>query len=286
MADDTQLKVTGASAAQNKTEAQNASQKANQEKQAAESADYDTGDARAARQDILNPNLHYGTTEEAQMLAENAPEGGEGQPGTGSASSNFLPPETPGFDNNGNDGSGLDDQGLGDTGDAGSQIGQSGTQAFQGLANIPGQFDNDTNAFDVAGPGLADAVAPAGPPNGGGGTPPTPEEPQAGNSDIGPVTDSNASTNAVAENSSVGTTVGLTGLAADPDDGDTVTYALTDNAGGLFSIDASTGVVKVAGNLDHETDDSHQIEITATSSDGSTSVQTFTIGVSDENEPI
>jgi hypothetical protein len=59
---------------------------------------------------------------------------------------------------------------------------------------------------------------------------------------------------------------------------------LSDDAGGLFSIDANTGVVSVAGALDAESAQSHTIEVTATSSDGSTSVQTFTIGVNDVDE--
>ena len=51
----------------------------------------------------------------------------------------------------------------------------------------------------------------------------------------------------------------------------TVTYSLSDDAGGLFTIDANTGVVKVAGALDAETATSHNITVVATSEDGSTS---------------
>ena len=98
------------------------------------------------------------------------------------------------------------------------------------------------------------------------------------------VTDSNAAANAVDEDASVGAVVGITALATDPDVTDTVTYSLTDNAGGLFAIDANTGIVTVAGSLDAETAGSHTIEVTATSTDGSTSTQTFTIDVNDVNE--
>ena len=44
---------------------------------------------------------------------------------------------------------------------------------------------------------------------------------------------------------SIGTTVG-TAAGIDPDAGDTLTYALTDDAGGLFSIDANTGDISIA----------------------------------------
>ena len=102
--------------------------------------------------------------------------------------------------------------------------------------------------------------------------------------DVGAVSDSNSTTNAVDEDASVGDTVGITALASDGDVTDGVTYSLSDDAGGLFDIDANTGVVTVAGSLDYETDTSHTIEVTATSSDGTTSTQTFAIGVNDVNE--
>ena len=46
----------------------------------------------------------------------------------------------------------------------------------------------------------------------------------------------------------------------------------------------TTVFVTVAGALDHETAETHVIEVTATSTDGSTSVQSFTIGVADADE--
>nr|WP_304503136.1 cadherin domain-containing protein [Aliivibrio sp. SR45-2] len=102
---------------------------------------------------------------------------------------------------------------------------------------------------------------------------------------VGPVTDSNASDNTISENAAIGDVVNLTGLATDPD-GDTVTYTLSqdDIDAGLFAIDATTGVVTVIGNLDFETAEQHQIEIIATSTDGSMSTETFTINVSDFDE--
>ena len=74
---------------------------------------------------------------------------------------------------------------------------------------------------------------------------------------------------------------GVTALATDAD-GDAVTYSLDDDAGGLFTIDANTGEVTVAGNLDYETATSHTITVRATSTDGSsTSTADMTINVDD-----
>jgi VCBS repeat-containing protein len=67
---------------------------------------------------------------------------------------------------------------------------------------------------------------------------------------IGPVTDVDAAVNRVASDASVGTVVGATAYATDPDLEDDVTYSLLDNAGGRFQIDASTGVITVASALD------------------------------------
>ncbi|WP_141677134.1 Ig-like domain-containing protein, partial [Aliivibrio fischeri] len=71
----------------------------------------------------------------------------------------------------------------------------------------------------------------------------------------------------------------------DPD-GDEVSYKLSDAdiAKGLFAIDATTGVVTLIGNLDHEAADSHSITIIATSTDGSTSQESFDIAVTDIDE--
>ena len=101
---------------------------------------------------------------------------------------------------------------------------------------------------------------------------------------ISAVSDTDASADTVAENAAIGTAVGITALATDADVTDTVTYSLSSNPGGFFAIDANTGIVTVAGALDAETATSHTIEVTATSTDGSTSSQSFTIDVTDVNE--
>ena len=101
---------------------------------------------------------------------------------------------------------------------------------------------------------------------------------------VGAISDTDAAANAVIENVAPGTVVGVTAFADDPDGTDTVSYSLSDDAGGLFAIDATTGVVTVAGALDRETAASYNIEVTATSSDLSTSVQSYTININDIDE--
>ncbi|WP_428651131.1 beta strand repeat-containing protein, partial [Roseibium sp.] len=104
--------------------------------------------------------------------------------------------------------------------------------------------------------------------------------------DVSGVTDADASGNSVAENAANGTVVGITAQATDQDVSDSVTYALVDAAGapvssGAFAIDANSGVVTVADNsqLDYETNTSQTIYVKATSSDGSSSIESFTINV-------
>lgn len=104
------------------------------------------------------------------------------------------------------------------------------------------------------------------------------------NSNVGAVSDNNTATNTVAENASVGTVVGLTATASDVDPVDTVTYSLTNNAGGRFAINVNTGVVTVAGALNFESNASHEITVLATSTDTSTTSKSFTIAVTNINE--
>ncbi|WP_445775479.1 cadherin domain-containing protein, partial [Shewanella sp.] len=104
--------------------------------------------------------------------------------------------------------------------------------------------------------------------------------------DVGTPTDSDVVPNAVSEASSVGDYTGLTVSATDLDSTDGVSYALTDDAEGRFTINPSTGVVTVADPsvFDYETDTSHTIEVTATSDDGSSIAESFTIAVTDDPE--
>ncbi|MCJ8328115.1 MAG: Ig-like domain-containing protein, partial [Campylobacterales bacterium] len=102
---------------------------------------------------------------------------------------------------------------------------------------------------------------------------------------IGSITDINTNTNLVYENAENGDTVGVTALARDLDTDDTVTYTLSDNADGRFTIDSSTGVVTVLDDtkLNYEESTSHVITVVATSSDGSTSSANMTINVGDND---
>jgi Ca2+-binding RTX toxin-like protein len=100
------------------------------------------------------------------------------------------------------------------------------------------------------------------------------------------LSDSNATANTVAENAANGTVVGITALGTDADTGATVTYSLTDTAGGRFAINSSTGVITVANGtlLDYEAATSHNVTVLATSSDGSTTNQVFAIAITNVNE--
>ena len=69
---------------------------------------------------------------------------------------------------------------------------------------------------------------------------------------VSPVTDSNQAVNKVAEGASIGTPMRITAQATDLGPGDTVSYSLSNDAGGLFAIEPDTGVVTVNGALDDD----------------------------------
>ncbi len=103
---------------------------------------------------------------------------------------------------------------------------------------------------------------------------------------VGPVTDTNAAADAISENATVGTTVGITAAASDADaTNNAITYSLFDNDGGRFTIDATTGVVTVAGAINRESDGpTRTITVRATSADGSFTDQNYTIAINDVDE--
>ncbi len=104
---------------------------------------------------------------------------------------------------------------------------------------------------------------------------------------VGPISDTNPAADSIAENAANGTAVDITAFASDADStNNTVTYSLDNDAGGRFAIDANTGVVTVANSslLDYEATTSHGITVLATSADGSTSSQGFTISLSPVND--
>ena len=99
------------------------------------------------------------------------------------------------------------------------------------------------------------------------------------------ISDSDGAADTVAENAGIGTSVGITALASDADaTNNTILYTLDDDAGGRFAIDGSTGLITVNAALDYETNTSHNVTVRATSSDGSSSTQGFTISVTDVSE--
>ncbi len=103
--------------------------------------------------------------------------------------------------------------------------------------------------------------------------------------DVTPISDTNAAANAVTENATIGTTVGITAFASDGDATNSgVTYSLTDDAGGRFAINSTTGVVTVAGAIDREAGATQAITVRATSADGSIATQSYTITVNDADE--
>ncbi|MCG8493713.1 MAG: cadherin domain-containing protein, partial [Sneathiellales bacterium] len=89
--------------------------------------------------------------------------------------------------------------------------------------------------------------------------------------------------NSVDENSAVGTAVGT--VTADDPEGDTLSYSLSDDAGGLFTIDPNSGEIKVAGALDHEAQDSYSVTVDVFDGEHTTQ-QTFTIDVGDLAAPV
>ena len=88
----------------------------------------------------------------------------------------------------------------------------------------------------------------------------------------------------VRENSAADTEVG-TVVATDEDTGDTLAYAITaGNIGGVFAIGSSTGVITVAGSLDHETTASYMLTVKVDDGSGDTDTASVTVTVTDEAE--
>jgi len=92
--------------------------------------------------------------------------------------------------------------------------------------------------------------------------------------------DADTAVNTIMEGSANGALVGITASATEAKTG-SVAYSLSNDAGGRFTIDATTGVVAVAdgGKLNFEVAASHQITVRATDGQGAFSSQLFTIAV-------
>ena len=103
--------------------------------------------------------------------------------------------------------------------------------------------------------------------------------------DIGAISDIDGTANSVTEDAAVGTVVGLTASAIDPDaTNNGVSYSLDDDAGGRFAIDANSGVVTVNAALDYESAATYTIVVRATSTDLSTVTRSFSIAIGDVDE--
>ena len=90
---------------------------------------------------------------------------------------------------------------------------------------------------------------------------------------------------AVFEDAASGTVIG-TVTASDPDAGDSLTFALTDDAGGRFAIDETTGAVSVADPalLDFEDQAQHTITVEVRDAGGLTASQSVTVHLRDAND--
>src|SRR5581483_6379442 len=81
-------------------------------------------------------------------------------------------------------------------------------------------------------------------------------------------TDANTVKNVIAENAGTGAIVGITASSTDPAGG-TVTFSLSDDAGGAFTIDANSGVVSIAdGSLINYESSGGSYSITVVATDG------------------
>ena len=101
---------------------------------------------------------------------------------------------------------------------------------------------------------------------------------------ISAITDTDTDANTIMVGSAIGTGIELTAKAtdADPEDDAAIRYSLANSVNGLFSIDASTGVVSLASTTElakYNSNDVVEIEVKATSSDTSESTKKFNITI-------
>ena len=99
-----------------------------------------------------------------------------------------------------------------------------------------------------------------------------------------PTFDEDMPTRDIAENTGDGQNIGAPVEATDPDDGDTLTYTLDATSAATFDIDGTSGQLKTKSLLDHESDDSYTVTVTATDSSSLFAAITVTIAVTDVNE--
>lgn len=88
--------------------------------------------------------------------------------------------------------------------------------------------------------------------------------------------------NEIDENLPAGTVVGT--LSATDSAGNVLNYTLTDDADGLFAVDAQTGEITATQSFNHEAQESYTITATVTDQSGLSASQDFTIVIGDVNE--
>ena len=88
-------------------------------------------------------------------------------------------------------------------------------------------------------------------------------------------------TRSVAANTAAGTGIGDPVMAADPDDGDSLTYRLGGRDQDHFAIDSASGQLQTKGALDYEGKSSYAVTVTATDRSGLTASIAVTITVTD-----
>lgn len=105
-------------------------------------------------------------------------------------------------------------------------------------------------------------------------------------SNIGVLTDTDATANEIDESARLGSTVGVTVNAGRLLQRGPVSFSLPDSADGRFSIGATSGIVTLTGPVDYETSASHSILAKAqTANGGHISDQRFKIAVADSPAP-
>ena len=90
----------------------------------------------------------------------------------------------------------------------------------------------------------------------------------------------------VAENSAAGTSVGSPITATDPDEGDTVSYALSGTDAASFAIDSATGQITTKSGVtyDYETKATYSLTVTASDGKGGQISTPVTVNLTDVNE--
>jgi hypothetical protein len=100
-------------------------------------------------------------------------------------------------------------------------------------------------------------------------------------SPIAGITDSNSAMNHVIEGAAMGLPVGITLNAVDANRQDSVSYEIVSSNNSALSVNSVTGEVLVAGAIDFETTPEIAFTARATSSDGSSSTDSFKVSVQD-----